>query len=224
MEIRLQESDQRRPSTVDVSGRGVVIGMLDWGCDFAHPNVRREDGSTRLLSLWDQAGSSSVKVEPYGYGVVYSREDINRALASPGPHETLGYHPADGDPLNNGAHGAHVVGIAAGNGRVRGSPVGIAPEAEIIFVHLAARGLGGLANLGNSVRILEVLDFIAREADHRPWVANINIGRHGESHEGLTLVEQGMDALLLEVPGRAIVQNTGNYFDARAHASGITDS
>src|SRR5512134_626147 len=35
-------------------GRGVVVGICDWGFDFTHPNFRNADGTTRLQALWDQ--------------------------------------------------------------------------------------------------------------------------------------------------------------------------
>lgn len=214
-------SASRRPAALEFTGRGVVVGFVDWGCDFAHPNFCQDNGSTRLLALWDQSNTTSpVQATPYGYGVFYFREDINRALECPDPYEALGYHPAKADPLGSGAHGTHVCDIAVGNGRVPGSPMGIAPEAEIVFVHLAARGIEGLANLGHSVRILEALDFIAKVAGAKPWVANLSLGQCGGPHTGLTLVEQGMDALLLQAPGQCIVGSAGNYFNERTHAAG----
>src|SRR5207249_3107585 len=39
-------------------------------------------------------------------------------------------------------------------------------------------------------------------------------------HDGCTLVEQALDALLIEKPGRAIAMSTGNYFTANVHAAG----
>ena len=38
-------------SRIDGCGRGVVVGIIDSGCDFAHPRFRQEDGSTRLLEI-----------------------------------------------------------------------------------------------------------------------------------------------------------------------------
>ncbi len=220
-DIELRTTDARRPTGLDATGRGVVIGAVDWGVDVAHPDLLRPDGSSRFLAVWDQRqGRGQAAPEPYGYGVVHRREAIDAALASGRVYETLDYHPEEGDPLRNGAHGTHVLGIAAGNGAVPGSPVGLAPEADLVFVHLSAGRLGGLATLGDSVRILEALDFIRRTAGDRPWVANTSLGRHSGGHRGLTLVEQGMDALLREAPGRAIVQSCGNYYLARAHACG----
>ena len=57
-------------------------------------------------------------------------------------------------------------------------PAGIAPDADLIFVHLADRNTGGLANFGDSVRLLEAVDFISRTAGPQPCVINISAGRH----------------------------------------------
>ena len=88
-----------------------------------------------------------------------------------------------------------------------------------MFVHLADRGTGGLATLGDSVRLLEAVDFIRHTAGERPWVINISVGRHGGPHDGSSLVELALDELLAEAPGRAVCMSAGNYFAARAHAS-----
>ncbi len=213
--------DQRRPSNLPETGQGIIVGIIDWGCDFAHPNFRNADGSTRLLALWDQRGPSPANDENrYGYGVIHTTEAIKRALADDDPYQVLDYHPADGDPDGSGSHGTHVMDIAAGNGR-SGGPSGIAPEADLIFVHLATEGTGGLATLGDSVTLLEAMDFIATTAGARPWVVNCSMGRHGGPHDGSTLVEQGLDEIVTAAPGRAIVQSTGNYFDRKIHASGL---
>jgi outer membrane protein OmpA-like peptidoglycan-associated protein len=214
------EGDIRRPPSLSLTGAGVTVGFVDWGCDFDHPNFKRRDGSTRLRALWDQRRPAAPGApQPYGYGVVHNRGQINRALRTTDPYVALGYHPADADRDGSGAHGSHVMDIAAGNG-LAGGPVGIAPEADLVFVQLADRGTSGLANLGDSVRILEAVDFIARTAGSRPWVINISVGRHGGPHDGCTLAELALDFLLRAAPGRFIVQSAGNYFDARTHASG----
>ena len=35
-------------------GKGVLVGIVDSGIDFFHPDFRNPDGSTRLVELWDQ--------------------------------------------------------------------------------------------------------------------------------------------------------------------------
>jgi len=208
---------QRRPET-PYAGRGVVMGIIDWGFDFTHPNFLDATGDTRFLALWDQAAKAHESTAKYGYGRAYSRDEINEALQTEAPFSHLGYHAATGDPTKTGAHGMHVCDIAAGNGNA--GQKGVAPEVEIVAVHLAAGKLGGLSSLGDSVRILEAIDFISEVAGERPLVINMSVGKHGGPHNGMTLVEQGMDNFLTEKSGRAIVQSTGNYYSSRTHASG----
>jgi hypothetical protein len=221
--LSVVHGDRRRPPNLSLTGAGVVVGFVDWGCDFSHSNFRHPDGSTRLLALWDQRGSGAAMApSPYGYGVLHSQRQINDALRAPDPFDALGYHPADADRDGSGAHGTHVMDIAVGNGRA-GGPIGIAPKADPVFVHLADRQTGGLANLGDSVRILEACSFIAsiaRAGGHRPWVINLSVGRHGGPHDGCTLAELALDHLLRAAPNRFIVQSAGNYFDRSTHASG----
>jgi carboxypeptidase C (cathepsin A)/GH25 family lysozyme M1 (1,4-beta-N-acetylmuramidase)/subtilisin family serine protease len=212
-------SDERRPSEEKATGRGVVVGSVDWGFDFAHPDFLNEDGTTRILALWDQRGSRLPNSpQPFGYGVVHDRNEINRALKQKDPYAALGYHPADAD-TGIGCHGTHVLSIAAGGGG-ENRPTGIAPEADLVLVHNAPWDEVDTGRLGDSVTLLEGIDFIARIAGDRPWVINLSMGRHGEQHDGSTLIEQGLDAAIRSAPGRAVSMSAGNYFDKRIHASG----
>lgn len=212
--------DQRRPSGALPTGRGVVIAHIDWGVDFAHPDFRDASGHTRLLALWDQSQSMDpARPNRYGYGRIYDRSEIDRALATPQPYATLGYWPADADG-GGGTHGTHTLGISGGNGRA-GGPTGIAPDAHLVFVHLSTYTADGPARLGDSVALLEAHDFIATVANGLSLVINESIGKHAGSHDGKTGVELGMDAFLLTAPGRAIVLSTGNYFKRDSHAHGV---
>ncbi len=219
--LPLRASDARRPRELEYTGAGTVVAILDWGIDFAHDNFRRADGSTRLRAIWDQSDRNGPAPEPYGYGRVYSRDEIDRALRSDAPYDALGYHPAKADRAARGAHGTHVADIAAGNGRASGSPVGIAPDAEFLFVHLSTRGTGERANLGDSVTLLEAIAWVGRMAGDEPLVINASVGKHGGPHTGQTHVERGIDYFLNERPGRFMAQSAGNYFRGDAHASGL---
>ena len=42
-----------------LTGRGVIIGLVDSGVDYTHPDFIREDQMTRILSLWDQTAEDS---------------------------------------------------------------------------------------------------------------------------------------------------------------------
>jgi subtilisin family serine protease/outer membrane protein OmpA-like peptidoglycan-associated protein len=212
-------TDVRRPEGLAQTGRGVVVGVVDWGFDFAHPAFRNPDGTTRIVALWDQRASKKPGAPmPFAYGMLHTREAIDAALRARDPYAALGYHPADADG-GTGSHGTHVAAIAAGSGGP-GLPAGVAPGAELVLVHNAPWGEDTSQKLGDSVTVLEALDFIARIAGERPWVVNFSMGKHGESHDGTTLLEQGLDAALRAAPGRAICMSAGNYYDKRIHATG----
>lgn len=219
LDLNARPTDERRPLSLEAAGKSVVIGIIDWGLDINSPAFRNPDGSTRILALWDQRGHHRPESpQPYGYGIVHNKEDINQALASGDPYTALNYHPADSDS-GAGAHGTLVTSIAASNGR-DGGPVGVAPEASIVFVHLTTWERDRSTRLGDSVTLLEAADFILKMAGERPCAINISLGRTGDRHDGTTLVEQGFDAMLRAAPGRAICQSTGNYYNQRLHASG----
>lgn len=219
----------RRPPSVPETGRGVCVAAVDWGLDFTHPDFRHADGTTRLLGLWDQRGQMPEGREDatnrWGYGRIFSPEEINAALNAPDPFLALGYNSADADTRNArtgswaGSHGTHVLSIAGGNGS-GGGPSGVAPNADLVFVHLSrtvpvlSRG-----NLGDSASVLEAMDYVFTTAGTRPSVINLSVGAQAGPHDGSTQVEGGIDAAL-QVKGRAIINSAGNYRQRAAHASG----
>jgi subtilisin family serine protease len=202
------ETDIRRPEGLRETGRGCVIGVVDWGVCYPHLDFRNADGTTRFDAIWDQRASGRSPA-PYGYGVVHDRAAIDRALRQADPFAALGYLPADN------SHGSHVLGIAAGNGR-GGGPKGVAPEASLLFVHLGSRS----DDLGSSVELLEAIDFLVRIAGARPLAINLSLGRHAGPHDGTLLMERAIDWLLTARPGTAVVQSTGNYYSRDVHMSG----
>lgn len=226
--VRIAESERQRAKRTSAKrnpwfgkrgamGRGVVVGIIDWGIDFTHPNLLSERGGSRIEAIWDQRPIDGGGVRPYGYGRVLTRTQIEAALAARDPFAALAYDPGDADVDDNGTHGTHVTDIAAGTPFTgRG---GVAPGADIVFVHLATESTGP-RSIGNSVSLLEAIDFISRQAGDRPCVINMSLGSHAGPHDGTTLVEQALDAFVVGRPGRAIVQSAGNYRRAPVHASG----
>ena len=52
-----------------LSGKGVLVAIVDSGIDYFHEVFRKEDGTTRILELWDQTQNR-----------IYTEGEINRAL------------------------------------------------------------------------------------------------------------------------------------------------
>lgn len=202
-------------------GDRVVVGIIDYGCDFAHLNFRNPDGTTRIEALWDQSGTLEGQ-STVQYGRVYSRAAINAALKSADPYGALGYNP---DPDHEGMHGTHVMDIAAGSGRGSGVS-GVAPKATIIFVHLSTDDIpwAGEASLttklGDSVHLVEALDWIFRAAGSRPCAVNISLGTNCGPHDGSTPFEQALDALVAAALNRAVVIAAANSYADHIHATG----
>lgn len=211
--------------TLSNGGQGVVIGIIDYGCDFAHRNFIRAGGKTRLLSIWHQGGSTSPS-SPFGYGREYSPAQIEAVLGQANPYSTLGYGPAPDTPNQKGSHGTHVMDIAAGNGNGSGVP-GFAPNADLVFVDVSHSDLPWSGpdvvgtSFGDSTRLLEAVQYIFSKAGDRPCVINISLGTNGGPHDGTTLVEQGIDRLLAARAGRAVTIAASNSFDDGIHAQGV---
>jgi subtilisin family serine protease len=207
------------PNGPRLTGTNVIVGVVDFGLDFRHRNLRRADGTSRVLFLWDQRGpQNAMSPAGFGFGREFTQARINQALNSSNPYQALGYSPGFE------AHGTHVIDIAAGNGLATGNP-GVAPEADLIFVHLHGGDFDEDESFGNSKTLLEAVDYIFGKAAQlgRPCVVNLSLGTHGGPHDGSTLAEQGFDELLT-ADGRAIVISAGNAFLRRSHASGVLNS
>ncbi len=213
------------PGSLAAGGAGVVVGIIDSGADFAHRNFLRPDGSTRLVALWHQGGQSTPD-SPFGFGKRYSARDIDLALSRPNPYLALGYGPAPDPPTGQkGAHGTHVMDIAAGSGGGSGTS-GVAPQADIAFVEpdlsdIAWEGDAVVDSfLGDSVKQLEAARFLFNVAGERPCVVNISQSTNGGPHDGSSLVERGLDAMVAQQPNRAVVMSAGNSFGLGSHAAG----
>ena len=67
--------------SLSYSGKGVLVGIVDSGIDYTHPDFRNPDGSSRILALWDQTISPDAKLNflpPTGYtiGTLFLKEQI----------------------------------------------------------------------------------------------------------------------------------------------------
>jgi len=202
-----------------LTGRKVIVGIIDDGLDFTHGDFQDPNG-TRVLYLWDQTltpQASEASPAAFSYGVEYTQADINGALAVPNPIGVV-RHMAQ-------AHGTHVAGIAAGNGRGGPNPMvnyrGVAYEADIVFVGVAQRGV----NVSSSDRIAEAIKYVLDigQLEDKPAVVNLSMGHNGGRHDGESVVERAVDRLL-EREGCAFVKSAGNESMWGTHASGVVAS
>ena len=115
--------------TLQLKGKGTLIGFLDSGIDYANPVFRNLDGSTRIAAIWDQTVQSGSPPEGFVYGTEFTEEQINEALAEENP---LSVVPSSDDT----GHGTYTASLAAGSGNPQEQFLGAAPEASIAVVKL----------------------------------------------------------------------------------------
>lgn len=117
----------RRQPSLDLYGQDILVGVVDTGIDFAHEVFINADNTTRIYSIWDQTIRDGEGPEGFEYGRVFTREEINAALADAEP---LSLIPTRDDY----GHGTFMTGIAAGNDMPDKDFSGVAPLSELIVV------------------------------------------------------------------------------------------
>ncbi|MEA2063398.1 MAG: S8 family serine peptidase, partial [Gemmatimonadota bacterium] len=203
-----------------VTGRGVLIGVLDSGIDWRHPDFLDPDGRTRIAAILDLSFSDEelAKVDgefrgPFG-GVLITREQINEALAEGTDLPTRDFL----------SHGTHCAGTAAATAAGALSPVciygGVAPGAEIIAVKVTPSQRDSVFSEINILDGLNFLDSLARSLD-RPYVCNMSFGESLGPHDGSTMFERYIAGFAgTGTVGRVLVVASGNERHKRRHAAG----
>ena len=197
----------------DLYGDGVLVAVLDSGVDYAHPDFRNEDGTTRILALWDQTIPGR---PPAGYriGTEYTKEQIDEALAQSDPVRRRELVPS----TDVSGHGTRVLGIAAGNGRAGGIRYrGVAPRSSILVVKL---GVPRTDSFPRTTELMQALDYCIRKAMEYslPVAVNISFGNTYGAHDGTSLLETYITDMA-NIWKSVICIGTGNEGYAAGHAS-----
>ncbi len=119
--------------TLGYTGKDVTIAIIDQGIDYTHKSL---GGSGKPK---DYADNNPSVVEPRSFPTDKVIGGYDFAGTDYG---TTGVPRPDDDPLDEGDHGTHVAGIAAG---MKGNPKvhhGVAPDAKLIALKVFGRGGG----------------------------------------------------------------------------------
>ncbi|MCY4059584.1 MAG: S8 family serine peptidase, partial [Gammaproteobacteria bacterium] len=205
--VRAETGVDRAVARLGVSGAGTIVAIMDRGIDWQSNDFRNDDGTTRIAYIFDLSDDSSAddRRNAYGRGTIYTRQQIDRALAA-------GTMLATRDAVG---HGTTTTGIAAGNGR--NSPGrkyrGVAPEATIIAVKVVAGEGSGEPDFWDPAALPVAIDFVVDKARElaMPVVMLLNLGSIGGPTDGTSAMARKIDATVgPDHPGVVFVTGTGD--------------
>jgi hypothetical protein len=172
-------------------GNDVIIGYVDTGIDFNHPDFKNADGTTRVLRYWDQTTDLGSSLSAYGYGIVWDSTQINAGTCT---------------SMDGTAHGTTVAGVGSGDGSSTGYNHGMAPESDIIMVE------SNFDAPNWTLTVADACDYIFKVADSlgKPAVVNLSLGTYFGSHDGNDPASVFIESLLDAQKGRVVVSAAGN--------------
>lgn len=227
-EVSLEASrvfEVRENPVFNLTGEGVIIATIDTGIDYTNPLFFKSDGSTKILSIWDQSINTGPSPEGIGFGTIYSREEINEALRSDNPMQIV-------PSIDENGHGTMMAGIAAGNDVPVEGFYGVAPDAELVVVKLrqAKKPIRDFFFIPENVvcfqenHIIWAIQYcsaVSREFN-RPIVICLGLGSSQGAHSGRTLLNAFMNRMG-DQPNTAIIVSAGNEGNLGRHYYGTID-
>ena len=209
-------------------GQGVLIGFVDTGIDYQNPLFRKEDGSSRILGIWDQTLETGAPDPVNGfqalYGTQYSKEEIDQALAAPDP---LALVPS----ADENGHGTFLASVAAGGEDPDQDFTGAAPRASIAMVKLKPAKAylrdfylireGADAYQENDIMMgVAYLLHLARRFS-MPLVICLGLGTNQGSHVGKSPLGLYLDDINIYA-GTAVITAAGNETGYGHHYRAVT--
>lgn len=188
----------------ELTGRGVLVAVIDSGISYYNRDFCNADGTTRILYLWDQV-----------LDMEFNAEQINEALGTGSRTLAMQLVPS----IDTTGHGTAVAGIAAGNGGDRGAVyAGMARESGLLIVRL---GTPRENEFPRTTELMRALTYVVKKAvDLRmPVAINLSFGNTYGAHNGTSLLERFIDNVS-EIGRTVICVGSGNEGASGGHVGG----
>lgn len=187
-----------------LTGRGVLVAVIDSGISYWNQDFRKADGTTRILYLWDQV-----------LGREFDSEQINEALATGDRQRAQQIVPS----VDTTGHGTAVAGIAAGGGGTGGTAyAGTARESDLLIVRL---GTPRAESFPRTTELMRALTYTVNKAIElqMPVAINLSFGNTYGAHNGTSLLERFLDNVS-EIGRSVICVGSGNEGASGGHVGG----
>lgn len=210
---------------LNLTGRGVLVGMVDTGIDYLNEEFIREDDTSRVSNIWDQTIQGGTDQSLY-IGETYSNEQINNAIKT---------YRNKGDPYqivpskDEIGHGTRIAGIIGARGYSKEFQ-GVAPDCDFVIVKLLESFNFKNRLIGNGVQyipiynnaeVLAAIEYLKNFAlkVKKPMVIYIGVGATEGSHDGNNLMSKYLTNIG-STRGVVSVSGVGNEGASEGHASG----
>jgi len=182
-----------------LSGRGVIVGIVDTGIDIHHADFKTSAGKTRIKYLWNQLGNTGTRPPGFTYGVEWTAAQIDAGSCT---------------QVDTDGHGTTIAGIAAGNGSGTSNGfaayryIGVAPEADLVIV--------------NSSRfdsdVIDGVNYIFQKAAAlgKPAVVLLAVAGRTGGHDGSSSLDKAISNMT--GAGKLVVAAAGNYGGSNFHS------
>ena len=180
--------------TVPLTGKGVIVGVVDTGIDFNHINFLDKEGRTRVLAVYMPHDTTGIRP------VIQGDTLPGSCYETP---ESISQLTAD---YTGSSHGSHTTGTAAG-GYMDNGWYGVAPEANIVACGMPSDEFTDV-NIANAVKY--IFDYADRVG--MPCVINMSIGDNFGPNDGTSFLCKVYEAV--SGPGHICVLSAGNDGDA----------
>ncbi|MGG2467612.1 bile acid germinant receptor pseudoprotease CspC [Paraclostridium bifermentans] len=192
-------------------GKDTVIAIIDSGINYLHPDFINSDGSSKIISIWDQESKIGKHPNTINLGSEFKKEEINE------------YIKLKDDSLTKDLTGTGTIaaGICSGNGNINRLYKGISPRSELAIVKL--REYEGIYKEG--IKSYELSDFLLAvkyiieisKNYKKTFILNLTVAERSKS----VIVTNFLDTFdELKLGGYILVSGLGNEGNTDIHYSG----
>jgi Subtilase family. len=211
---------------LDLTGRGVLIGMVDTGIDYLNEEFIREDDTSKVVSIWDQTIQDNSESKVY-IGRTYSVDEINNAVKAYRNHQDPYAIVPSRDEDGHGTKMAGIIGARGSNRELQG----VASGCEFVIVklfesinfkkELEANNIP-YTPVYNTSEILTAIEYLKNFSieQNKPMVIYLGVGTTEGSHDGNNIISRYITSIG-SVRGLVTVAGVGNEGAAEGHASGF---